>query len=64
MGAARSDKPLAVLALKDDLHIAAPGARLDEHLLVKAIQPDQVTLLEVPARTEHTLPLVDVVATE
>lgn len=64
MGAVRSDKPLAVLALNDDLHIAALGARLDEYLIVKAIQPDQVTLLEVPARTEHMLPLVDVVPTE
>lgn len=64
MGTASPDKPLAVLALEDDLHIAASGGRLDDHLIVKAIEPDHVTLLEVPARVERTLPLVDVVPTE
>ena len=64
MGTARPDKPLAVLAFEDDLHIAASGGRLDDHLIVKAIEPDHVTLLEVPARVERTLPLVDVVPTE
>ena len=43
---------------------AASGGRLDDHLIVKAIEPDHVTLLEVPARVERTLPLVDVVPTE
>jgi hypothetical protein len=64
MGTARPDKPLAVLALDDDLHIAASGGHLDDHHIVKAIEPDHVTLLEVPARVERTLPLVDVVPTE
>jgi hypothetical protein len=64
MGTARPDEPVAVLALEDDLHIAASGGRLDDHLIVKAIRPDHVTLLEVPAQVERTLPLVDVVPTE
>lgn len=64
MGTARPGKSLAVLALEEDLHIAASGGRLDDHLIVKAIEPDHVTLLEMPARVERTLPLVDVVPTE
>lgn len=64
MGTVRSDQPLAVLAFDDDLHIASSGGRLDDHLIVKTIEPDHVTLLEVPARVERTLHLVDVVPTE
>ncbi|MEX5213482.1 MAG: hypothetical protein NW703_04905 [Nitrospiraceae bacterium] len=64
MGTDRPNHFLAVLALEDDLHVAASGARLGDHLIVKAIEPNHVTLLEVPGRIERTLPLVDVIPTE
>lgn len=46
---------LAVITKNDDLHLVKVGEVLEEHVVVKTIAQDSVTLLDRDSRIEHTL---------
>lgn len=46
---------LAVITKNDDLHLVRVGEVLEDHVVVKTIGQDSVTLLDRDSRIEHTL---------
>jgi hypothetical protein len=48
-------RDLAVLAKDDDLHLVRIGETVDNHIVVKAITQESVTLLDRVSRVEHTV---------
>ena len=46
---------LAVLTKNDDLHVVKKGQTVENHVVVKAITEDSVTLLDRDTRVEHTV---------
>ena len=46
---------LAVLTKKDDLHVVRTGETVEDHVVVKAITQESVTLLDRQSRVEHTV---------
>lgn len=53
----RKRRPLALLMKNDDLHMVRSGETIEEHVLVKTITPDGITLQETDSRVEYTVPL-------
>lgn len=49
----------AVLSKNDDVVIGRVGQRLERHLVVKAITPESVTLRDLQARVDHTVPITE-----
>jgi hypothetical protein len=46
---------MAVLTKKDDLHVVRTGETVEDHVVVKAITQESVTLLDRQSRVEHTV---------
>jgi len=56
VGEVWQNKPrLAVLTKQDDLHVVKRGEKLDNHVLVKAITRESVTLQDQETRVEYTV---------
>lgn len=53
----RKRKPMALLMKNEDLHMVRAGETIEEHILVKTITPDDITLQETESRVEQTVPL-------
>lgn len=51
----RKKGELAVLTKNDDLHVVRAGETVEEHVVVKAITQDSVTLQDRQSRVEHTV---------
>lgn len=52
---ARKRGEQAVLTKNDDLHVVRIGETLEDHVVVKAITQESVTLQDRPSRVEHTV---------
>jgi hypothetical protein len=46
---------MAVLTKNDDLHVVKAGQTIDQHVVVKTITQDSVTLLDRDSRVEYTV---------
>ena len=53
----RQRKPMALLMKNEDLHMVRAGETIEDHVLVKTITPDGITLQETESRVEQTVPL-------
>ena len=51
----RKKGELAVLTKNDDVHVVRTGEMLEDHVVVKAITQESVTLQDRRARVEHTV---------
>jgi hypothetical protein len=51
----RKKGELAVLTKNDDLHVVRAGETVEEHVVVKAITQESVTLQDRQSRVEHTV---------
>ena len=51
----RKEGEMAVLTKKDDLHVVRTGETVEDHVVVKAITQESVTLLDRQSRVEHTV---------
>jgi hypothetical protein len=52
-------RDLAVLTKNDDLHLVRKGETVENHVIVKAITQESVTLQDRDSRVEHTVLLSD-----
>lgn len=50
-------RPMALLMKNEDLHMVRAGETIEEHVLVKTITADGITLQETDSRVEYTVPL-------
>lgn len=53
----RRAKDVAVLSKNEEVVVVKVGERVEEHLVLKAITPESVTIRDIGARVDHTLPL-------
>lgn len=53
----RKKGEMAVLTKKDDLHVVRTGETVEDHVVVKAITQESVTLLDRQSRVEHIISL-------
>ena len=51
----RKHGELAVLTKNDDVHVVRTGETVEDHVVVKAITQESVTLLDRQSRVEHTV---------
>ena len=51
----RKNNELAVLTKNDDLHVVRAGETVEDHVVVKAITQESVTLQDRQSRVEHTV---------
>lgn len=51
----RKNGELAVLVKNDDLHVVRTGETVEDHVVVKAITQESVTLQDRQSRVEHTV---------
>ena len=51
----RKKGELAVLTKNDDLHVVRAGETVEDHVVVKAITQESVTLQDRQSRVEHTV---------
>ncbi len=51
----RKNRELAVLTKNDDLHVVRTGETVEDHVVVKAITQESVTLQDRQSRVEHTV---------
>ena len=51
----RKEGEMAVLTKKDDLHVVRTGETVEDHVVVKAITQESVTLLDPQSRVEYTV---------
>lgn len=51
----RTKGDMAVLTKKDDLHVVRAGETVEDHIVVKAITHEAVTLLDRQSRVEHVV---------
>ena len=51
----RKKGQLAVITKNDDLHVVRTGETVEDHVVVKAITQESVTLLDRQLRVEHTV---------
>ena len=51
----RKNGELAVLTKNDDLHVVKIGETVEDHVVVKAITQESVTLQDRQSRVEHTV---------
>jgi hypothetical protein len=54
-GGWRKKSALAVLTKNDDLHVVRAGETVEDHVVVKAITQESVTLQDRHSRVEHTV---------
>jgi hypothetical protein len=50
-------KDMAVLSKNEEVVVVKVGERVEDHLVLKTITPDSVTIRDTGARIDHTLPL-------
>lgn len=55
----RKKGELAVLTKNDDLHVVRTGEKVEDHVVVKAITQESVTLQDRQSRVEHTVLLAE-----
>ena len=53
----KRNKEVAVLSKNDDVVVVKVGDRVEEHLVLKKITPDSVTIRDTEARIDQTVPL-------
>lgn len=58
-GSASSAGNTAVLSKNDDVMVGRVGQHVEQHLVVKTITPESVTLRDTQARLDHTVPLTE-----
>jgi hypothetical protein len=51
------NKDVAVLSKNEEVVVVKVGDRVEDHLVLKAITPESVTIRDTGARIEQTLPL-------
>lgn len=51
----RKNREMAVLTKNDDLHVVRAGETVEDHVVVKAITQESVTLQDRQSRVEHTV---------
>jgi hypothetical protein len=51
----QKNRELAVLTKNDDLHVVGAGETVEDHVVVKAITQESVTLQDRRSRVEHTV---------
>jgi hypothetical protein len=54
-GGGRKKSAQAVLTKNDDLHVVRAGETVEDHVVVKAITQESVTLQDRQSRVEHTV---------
>lgn len=59
---ANSKRNMAVLSKNDEVVVGRAGQHLERHLVVKSVTPESVTLRDLQARIDHTVPLTEVAA--
>ncbi len=52
-------KDIAVLSKNEEVVVVKVGERVEDHLVLKAITPDNVTIRDTGTRTDQTLPLLE-----
>ena len=57
-----SNRNMAVLSKNDEVMVGRAGQHLERHLVVKSVTPESVTLRDLQARIDHTVPLTEVAA--
>jgi len=60
----RKKNELAVLTKNDDLHVVRAGETVEDHVVVKAITQESVTLQDRQSRVEHTVLLSEEAAVQ
>ncbi len=53
------NREMAVLTKDEEVHVVRAGETIEDHVVVKAITPEGVTLQEVGSRLEQTVPLAE-----
>lgn len=53
----KHNKDIAVLSKNEEVVVVKVGDHVEDHLVLKAITPDSVTIHDTGAKVEHTLPL-------
>lgn len=53
----KHNKDIAVLSKNEEVVVGKVGDHVEDHLVLKAITPDSVTIRDTGAKVEHTLPL-------
>ncbi|MEQ1794434.1 MAG: hypothetical protein ABL970_09610 [Nitrospira sp.] len=56
---ANSKLNMAVLSKNDEVVVGRAGQYLEQHLVVKSVTPESVTLRDLQARIDHTVPLTE-----
>jgi hypothetical protein len=59
MGENRPNREMAVLSKDDEVVVVKVGDHVEDHLVLKAIAQDSVTIRDTGARVEHTLLLTE-----
>jgi len=53
----KRNKDIAVLSKNEEVVVVKVGEHVEDHLVLKAITPDSVTMRDTGAKIEHTVPL-------
>lgn len=56
---ANSNRNMAVLSKNDEVVVGRAGQHLERHLVVKSVSPESVTLRDLQAHVDHTVPLTE-----
>ncbi len=57
-------RPMVVLAKNDEVHVVRVGEKVDDHVIVKQISPEEITLVETTAQIEQTVTLAEEPSTD
>lgn len=53
----RQRRPVALVMKNEDVHMVRTGETIEDHILVKTITPESITLQETGSRVEQSVPL-------
>ena len=59
MGDSAASRNMAVLTENDEVVVGRAGQHLERHLVVKSVSPESVTLRDLQAHIDHTVPLTE-----
>lgn len=59
MGDTAASRSMAVLTKNDEVVVGRAGQHLERHLVVKSVSPESVTLRDLQAKIDHTVPLTE-----
>ena len=59
MGDSAASRNMAVLTKNDEVVVGRAGQHLEQHLVVKSVSPESVTLRDLQAHIDHTVPLTE-----